>query len=129
MRTSELRVSLRLNLKTGKYNFKLIEQYVVESPYHEKPIEVPEGYETNGATIPWRIFWVVVAPIELAIPHVAHDWLYQTYNLHTLPKERKKADKLLRLQCKEIGMGIIRRNIIYFAVRIFGRFPSLYKDK
>ena len=112
-----------------KTTFRLASNYSIFSPFHKEMVSVPSGYKTNGATIPLRFFWIFISPQDLIIPHIAHDYLYETGNLHQKPKERIKADKLLRHQCKQVGIGVIRRNIIYFTVRLLGVFPSLYRDK
>lgn len=50
---------------------------------------------------------------------IYHDWLYMNQKLHKL--DRKYADKFFLKELKEIDkIDIIRRNIMYAYVRIFG---------
>jgi len=53
---------------------------------------------------------------------LAHDYLYHMIASGCLhQKYRKEADRTLRHLCKKFGMPWIRRQWVYWAVRLFGR--------
>ncbi len=81
---------------TSNNTFILLEAYKI------KGIEIPAGYQTNGADIP-RIFWSIVPPnkpkYQSAI--ILHDYLCDK-------EEYKKADRLMKQVLFEIdGQNII----------------------
>lgn len=77
---------------------------------------VPEGFVTDGASIPQFAWGIVGHPLGLyAAAAVLHDWLYRT-----APVCRLRADELLLEAMAVLGVGWIRRRTIYRAVRWFG---------
>ena len=83
---------------------------------------IPAGFVTDGGSIP-RFFWRIIGhPMESAYidRYVEHDYDYQTARI-----KRKKADEKLRDGLKSDGMGLIKRNLVYYAVRMCGE--SHYK--
>lgn len=79
--------------------------------------EVPEGFVTDGGSIP-RFFWRLVgAPIEARTigAFIRHDWNYSTGIM-----ARAEADKILYDDLRASGVGYFRAKSIYFAVRSFG---------
>lgn len=79
-------------------------------------IIVPEDFKTDGATLP-RFFWRVVGHpfAEYLRAAVLHDRLYATKRF-----SRKVADKIFLEAMKSDNVNIIKRKIIYWAVRLFG---------
>lgn len=76
---------------------------------------VPAGFETDFASIP-RIFWNVLPPIgPYAQAAVVHDYLYRTGRVN-----RQEADLTFLLLMKTDGVNFFIRNIMYWAVRLFG---------
>ena len=95
-----------------------------------KLIVVPEGFVTDYASIP-KIFWSFLpswGPYGPAA--VVHDYLYRRRDTITVPdpdtpaqkikNSRKIADKIFKVAMKHCGVGWIKRNIIYWAVRLCG---------
>lgn len=80
-------------------------------------LKIKKNFKTDGASIPrflWRICghpWI--SPRD--IPAIAHDWLYASH-LTT----RKFADQAYRSLQKRVGIGWIKRNVEYYALRMFG---------
>lgn len=80
-------------------------------------IVVPDGFVTDFASIP-RGLWNLFPPTgKYGHAAVIHDYLYRETFI-----DRKMCDKIFRDAMKELGVNIVSRNIIYFAVRIFGGF-------
>lgn len=91
--------------------------------FNEKTLVVPEGFETDLASIP-RIFWSIVPPYNTSLiaPAIVHDWLYS-----------RKTD-INRFDCDNIFYELLVKNhmskflagILYYCVRAFGRWH--FKD-
>ncbi len=71
---------------------------------------IPAGFITDLASMPTR-------GGNVNIGAVVHDFIYRG---NLLTYSRKGADKLFLEIMKESGVGLIRRNYIYRAVRLFG---------
>lgn len=77
---------------------------------------VPEGFTTDGASIP-RFLWAVVGhPLGPYAPAaVLHDWLYAT-----APVSKARSDELLLEAMEVLGIGWVKRRVIYLGVAWFG---------
>lgn len=81
-------------------------------------IKVPKGFITDFASVP-RAFWTIFPPFGRYTPSaVVHDFLYSQYNETGI--NRTLADRIFLCIMKELGVGIIKRNVMYRAVRMFG---------
>ena len=81
---------------------------------------IHEGFKTDGASIPrflWRIIGHPFAP-RIIRAAVVHDYLYSKEC--DLNMDRKKADREFRNIMKTDGVKVIKRNLLYFGVRIGG---------
>lgn len=84
-----------------------------------KLLEVPEGFESDGASVP-RAFWATISPrVDPATIRgaVAHDYLYRT---HPQGWTRADADALFRDLIREDGLSWWRTQKAYWGVRLFG---------
>lgn len=98
------------------------EEYQQIGPWSVDGHDVPEGFVSDGASVP-RAFWVFMPPDGL---HRAaawwHDWLYQHKGL--LPDgfryTRAEADGALRDVMVGCGVAPWRAAVAYRAVRLFG---------
>jgi hypothetical protein len=80
-------------------------------------IEVPEGFETDFASVP-RLFWRIVPPWGRYSPAaVAHDYLYSTGKV-----SRKEADGIFLELMERLTVPLWKRYVMYWAVRLFGWF-------
>jgi hypothetical protein len=94
-------------------------------------ITVPKGFVTDLASIP-RPFWDLLPPDgPWTKAAVIHDYLYYTqgsgvWNKHpktitkATPYTRAEVDWILRDAMQDRGVDLVRRNIIYLAVRVGG---------
>jgi len=78
---------------------------------------VKVGFSFDGCSVP-RFLWRLCGhPME--VPRVAaalaHDWLYAAHVC-----DRATADEIFREICKLVGLGAIRRNVEYYALRVAG---------
>jgi hypothetical protein len=81
-------------------------------------INVPKGFETDGASIP-RLFWPIVGhPLngKHARAATVHDYLYFTGE-----GSKESADRIFLEAMKTDGVSKLRRNIMYYAVKWFGK--------
>lgn len=80
-------------------------------------VRVAVGFSFDGCSVP-RLLWRLCGhPME--VPRVAaalaHDWLYAAHVC-----DRETADEIFREICKLVGLGAIRRNVEYYALRVAG---------
>lgn len=80
-------------------------------------LSVPKGFCHDGPSIPNRLRGIVFYTHKLLKPSIVHDWLYVEQ-----PKDwtRKRADEFFLEALKVEGVGAVRRNIMYRAVRVGG---------
>lgn len=78
---------------------------------------IPDDFDTDGATIPRLLWWLVGHPLTPCFQGAAilHDWLYR---LHSVT--RAEADALFRDKLSEDGAGWLRSRAMWAAVRAFG---------
>ena len=82
-------------------------------------VAVPKGYVTDFASIPGWIQWLIAPFGRHSEAAVVHDWLY-TLGTKGDSKSRKLADQTFRRALEIVGVKIIRRNLMYWAVRAGG---------
>jgi hypothetical protein len=87
-----------------------------EGGFKESLIRVPEGYVTDGASIP-RVFHRIYHPFitEARWASGVHDYIY-SHLYHEYPKSF--ADDLLKFMIERDGGSWVMRNSFYTAVRI-----------
>ena len=111
--------------------------WIVEKPYHlhtarEGHLIVPEGFETDGASVP-RAFWRLMPPMsEYTRIAVCHDFFYSNdgkvvWIFDGQPVEtqinRPRADLLFRDGMKYLDVAAWKVPVMYRAVRAFGGGP------
>ena len=83
---------------------------------HYAPIDVPAGFVTDLASIPWYLWsWL---PNDGPYMHAAiiHDWIYWDQS-----RSRDEADNILWIDMTDLGVGYVTRQIIYQAVSRLGQ--------
>jgi hypothetical protein len=107
---------LRVELLEDGLRARLIEPFRVQlREFGGQTIEVPQGFETDFASVP-RFFWRIVPPWGRYSPAaVVHDYLYQSGTL-----ERYEADRVFLTLMQRLGVSAWKRNVMYEAVRLFG---------
>lgn len=83
---------------------------------HYAPIDVPAGFVTDLASIPWYLWsWL---PNDGPYMHAAiiHDWIYWDQS-----RSREEADNILWIDMTDLGVGYLTRQMIYQAVSRFGQ--------
>jgi hypothetical protein len=96
---------------------------------------VPEGFHHDFASVP-RLLWGLIAPIDLGMASIFHDWLYRNggevttllwegdpacWTPHSDRWTREQADRLFARIMREQGVAKWRRRCAYLAVRFWGR--------
>lgn len=103
-------------MKKGSRRFRLSGRFRYSSSHGV--IEVPEGFVTDGASIP-RIFWSILGPFGSYLKAaVIHDYLYSANNTTFT---RKQADLIFKEAMFNDGVPWYKRDPIYMAVRVGGR--------
>jgi len=98
-------------------NFKIMEEFsfYVGDIDNNEIIAVPRGFITDLATVP-KIFWFFLPPTgEYGKAAVLHDYLYAN-----AIESKLYADNIFLEAMKVLGVGKIKRTIMYYAVRLFG---------
>jgi hypothetical protein len=81
-------------------------------------VDIPEGFETDGATVP-RLFWWILSPFTLGLyASVTHDFQLSDGDKYK-PKRRKQIDKQFYYNLRESGINIIRASAVWLGVRIW----------
>lgn len=78
-------------------------------------VSVPEGFVTDYASIPRPLWWLYPPDGSYALPAVVHDYLYRNCRC-----SRFLADAIFRDAMRSVGVPVLRRIAIYYAVRFFG---------
>jgi len=94
-------------------------EYHIGSEKSEEVVSVPEGFITDGASIP-RAFWVLIGHpfAEYAQAAVIHDYMYNK-RLYW----RKRCDKIFLEAMAVLKVSWWKRHTMYRAVRLFGWVP------
>jgi len=78
-------------------------------------VKVPKGFVTDLTSVP-RVFWSILRPDgEYTYPAIIHDYLYWTQIT-----SRDKADLVFKYAMEDFGIGPVKLNAIYNAVRLGG---------
>ena len=88
----------------------------------EHLIVVPSKFLSDGLSIPAAARPLINTPKapEWIGAGVLHDWLYSKCETHE-SMTRKTVDLIFLIMMKLYGVGAIKRRLIYWAVRTFGR--------
>jgi hypothetical protein len=135
--TTPLLVEILDQTRSGRITARLIEafQYEVGALGSGEVIRVPKGYVTDFASVP-RFFWRVEPPLGRAgKAAVVHDYLYSQrgcipidtpdwwpapsgghFQLYT----REEADGIFREALAVLGVGALKRHMLWAAVRVGG---------
>lgn len=105
--------------KEGRTLAVVTRPYAYQHDLLKERIEIPSGFITDFASIPSAL-WGFVQPFGRHAPAaVVHDYLYALQQDGT----RKYADFIFRAAMADSGVSFLRRNLMYFAVRLFGKKP------
>lgn len=103
----------------GEYRFELLSPfyYHVGDYPSEQIICVPAGFVTDFASVP-RLLWAIFPPHgKWAKAAIVHDFLYT--KPHTRSKE--ECDLIFLEAMSVLGVPVVTRKLMYWAVRFFGR--------
>lgn len=94
--------------------------WIVDAPLtvviDDKTYTIPQEFSTNLASTP-RVMWSVFPPSGIYTEAaVVHDYLYSGNTELT----RKEADMVFKALCDSLGVGSVRKNLMYAALRLFG---------
>lgn len=92
--------------------------YVGRNP-GDNLVTVPRGFVTDFATVPAFLRWYVNNWGMHGNAAVIHDWLYWEQTARS-GYNREEADQILLDGMVVLGVGSLRRNLIFWAVRLFG---------
>ncbi|MEQ9330252.1 DUF1353 domain-containing protein [Thalassobaculum sp.] len=83
-------------------------------------IEVPAGFETDLASVPWFARCFVAVDGEWTKPAVVHDWLYSPAAAG-LRLTRRQADAAFLDALRVRGVSPLLGRVLWLAVRLGGR--------
>jgi len=94
--------------------------YTLLSPIRYCGLEIPAGFESDGASVP-RLFWSTVFPPGYPPALCAafvHDYVYR---VHPDGWSKKDADTSFFYLLREAGLSELRARAAYLGVKWFGR--------
>lgn len=95
--------------------------YYIGHEHSDKWVTVPEGFLTDGASIPKIFQWLLPPFGEYAQAATLHDWLCEHYYVYhdtddfhptTLPVDRKEIDRIMYEAMRVLGVAKWRRTLI-----------------
>ncbi len=99
------------------------EKFIYYSKRFDRFIVVPVGFKTDLASIP-RLLQCAISRSDKIIleASIIHDFLYSTPNgrMYQVDWNREQADLVLRDAMKDLGASWLKRNAVYWAIRLFG---------
>lgn len=102
--------------RDGRTTVVVMQPFAYEHGPTGRTIWVPASYVTDFASIPRVGRWLISPFGRHAIAAVIHDWLYSVGE----PGKRGEADDIFREALDELGVGVVRRNVMHRAVTTFG---------
>ena len=94
--------------------------FTLLSPLHYGGIDVPVGFDSDGASVP-RALWGAVFPAEdnrAMFGAIFHDFCYRK---HPATWDKSSADNAFHYLLIEGGVPSFRANLAYWGVRLFGK--------
>ena len=91
------------------------EYHIGEFPGDDKII-VPTGFVTDLASTPRLLWWLVPPFGKYGKATVLHDYLYSQRK-----RSQKKCDEIFIEAMKVLGVNVVKRRAMFYAVRLFGR--------
>ena len=90
-------------------------------------VSIPEGFETDGASVP-RLFWFIISPFTLALyASIVHDFQLSNPDKYKA-KRRKEIDKQFYYNLRDSGINPIRSYAVWLGVRIWS-YIFLLREK
>lgn len=95
------------------------DQFIVVNEYKYKEWVVPEGYITDGASVP-RIFWSIFPPNrpEYLSAAVLHDYLTDLAQIGQITTFKEADDAFKNALC-ELGVAKWKVWVLYVSVRVY----------
>lgn len=85
---------------------------------------IPAGFRTDFGSVPGILDWLPglhSSGSDMDAPYILHDWFYSQHRSGKSNMSRSDADEVALLESAEsVGVGYIRRHIIWFGVRVGG---------
>jgi hypothetical protein len=109
----------------GAKRFHVSKPFIFYSEVLGKEIVVPEGFETDFASIPWFL----QSLIQVNGPHipaaVIHDMLCEYGDLFEITQ--KQADQVLLEAMQCLGVRVTQRSAMYAGVRMYQSVMGIFK--
>ena len=105
----------------GKRKWKVVKDFKFAIDKTNDVIVIPEGFINDLESIPRLIYSLFPRSVTYNLSAVVHDYLYATGYI-----DRKTCDLIFRNTLIFSGVSKKKRNLMYNAVRLFGK--KHYKD-
>jgi hypothetical protein len=89
--------------------------YAIGNEQSEDVIEVPIGFLTDFASVPFFLQWFIPKWGKYGNAAIIHDWLYWCQE-----RPRAEADSVFREAMGVMEVGPFKKSLIFWGVRIFG---------
>lgn len=108
--------------------WKLIAPLQYHSKVLERNIVVPTGFETDLASVPRLMRWLVpVANAKNRKAAVVHDWLCQDRIQRRMKITQRDADRVFREALKDCNVNVVGRWGMWVPVRSFQFIKGMFK--
>ncbi len=115
-----------ISKEKSRFRFEVYEKPFCYVTDKGEIIRIPVGFKTDFASVPTAFSWLVSRTGIYNEATVVHDYLCYEANKveddRLRKAARKKADKLFLEAMKSLGVGTLKRGIMYRGVRTFSMF-------
>lgn len=117
-------LAVRVDLSGPRASYELIAPLAFDSDAAGR-IVVPAGFATDFGSVPRVLEWVVSGEDSQLVPgSIVHDYIYRGGGLVSGRRvSRIDADRLLIEAMADRGAGWAKRNAVWSAIRVGGRYP------
>jgi hypothetical protein len=101
---------------------KFVQEFRFESSFGM--VIVPKGFDSDGASVPWAVRWIINPHGQLRYASGPHDGAYHFGALSDQPDARKlnqkEADQIIMEAMEACGSNAAMRHAVYSSLRMFG---------
>lgn len=114
-----------LSLLMVEGGWQLVNKFSYTSSMLGRDVVVPSGYFTDLASVPKPLRFIIpVANAKNRPAAVVHDYLCTHGVKEGIIKNQKEADLVFREALQAAGLGMFKRNAMYFPVRFYQFFAK-----
>ena len=107
------------NVSLNDNPFEVAKSFEFYSTDYQQTIKIPKGYRSDFGSVP-RSLWPLFPPVgRYSKATVVHDWMIDNMDNHDFSIHQ--VNKIFREAMKVLGVGKVKRNIMFAGVNIYWR--------